>query len=787
MKRIALLVFVVVFASSCFGQWLERKVSVGDTIGFRLDGGIVVNPVSGNVYIESDPTQVFDPAAPAKVRRFDVKGSVVFCPPSGKGYVIGNPVVILDAVADTALGTTTIPFIPASLAYSTTSNRLYLGSPNDTDRLFVFDPDGDSVLATVAVGYQVTALLWDSAWNRLYVGTRSDSGLLKVLDCTADTLLGDVQLGLTEMSLLALGTASNKLYCAGVPDTSGGDAVIAVNTDSLKPIGGVPGLPLPVATAYNPTADRLYCLNSRRDSLFVVDCPGDTVRSRLALKLRALATSTLDGKVYVGQRDAGPVLVLDTGDAVVDSISVPIATSNNVGALAFSSARDEIYVALTDDFAFVIDAATDSISGLLDYIAYSPSQMVYNPAGSKLYLLCPAQDAVLGMDSTYATTAFVYRGVTNTDAIPVLDSSLNRLYVVDNDVLRVLDCNSDSMVRALVMYGINHPVPVLVPGLNKLYVFAGYGAGDSVYEYDCERDALRSLFHLSDAAPCAVYDSVSSRVFFACEDQPTVRVLDPISGSVVKTFDLGAGSTAGRMAVNPGLGRLYYSDQGLDRLFTIDVRTDSVTAVTRLPWDIDTLILNQRLNKLYLCSRDVPTVLAFDCREDSIVATIPADFHHAALMNDRNDKLYLRYGVVVYCRYDEVVTRLDSINQRCMAWDVADNRVFEADLHRLYVYRDDPSGVEERQFGSIGPMLAVLGNPARNVVNLRLQIPRGQTGSIMVHDAAGRLVHSSSGLRTQSYRVDLASMPAGVYFVSLEVGRTRATDEVVVERRSLPA
>jgi hypothetical protein len=117
-----------------------------------------------------------------------------------------------------------------------------------------------------------------------------------------------------------------------------------------------------------------------------------------------------------------------------------------------------------------------------------------------------------------------------------------------------------------------------------------------------------------------------------------------------------------------------------------------------------------------------------------------------------------------------------------MAWDLADNRVFEADLHRLYVYGDELSGVEEKPAGELGRLLTVLGNPARNAVRLRLRIPSGQTGTIAVHDAAGRLVHLSSGLRTQSYRLDLAPMPAGVYFVCLEVGRTRATDKVIVQR-----
>jgi DNA-binding beta-propeller fold protein YncE len=784
-KRFVLAVLMAV-ATCAIGQWLERSVVVGDTFGgLSLDGGIVVNPMSGNVYIEGDPTQVFDPATAEKVRPIEASGSVVFCPPSGKGYIIGDSVVILDAVADTVLGTTSLPFLPAALAYSRTSNRLYLGSSNERDQLLVFDPNGDSVLKTVEIGYPVTALLWDSSWNRLYVGTRSHAALLLVVDCTADTIAAVVQPGLREVSELALSTASHKLYCAGVLDTSTAEAVVVVSTDSLRPIGEVPGLLLPDAMAYSAFTDRLYCSGlAGGDSLLIVDCRGDTVRAQMEAYVEALAVNILNGKVYLGQGDPGPVLIVDTSDSVAGTIPVSTAANNNVGALTFRPDRNELYCAMASVFAYVIDASVDTISGVLDYSTFSPRQMVHNPAGNKLYLLCPSQDAVLVMDSACVTTARIYGGVINTYALPVLSPALNRLYVADYAALRVIDCNSDSLVRNFAMTGISHPVPVTVPDLNKLYVFAGSGAGDYVYAYDGLRDAVVQLFHLTDAVPCAVFDPRSNRVFFACEDAPSVRVLDPATNSVVKTFDLAGGSTKGRMAVNPELGRLYYTDQSPNRMFTIDVLADSVVGSESLPWDIDTLFLNRRLGKLYMCSRDEARVLVFDCNQGAIVDTITADFHYSALMNDRNDKLYLRYGAVVDCRYDSVVTMLEpgSVNPRCMAWNMIDNRVYQSSGNMLYVYRDDPSGVEEERPTEVGQLLTVLGNPARGAVRLKLQIPAGQQAALTVYDAVGRRVQSAICNLKSEMELDLRSMPAGVYFVCLEAGGSKATGKVIVQR-----
>jgi hypothetical protein len=79
-------------------------------------------------------------------------------------------------------------------------------------------------------------------------------------------------------------------------------------------------------------------------------------------------------------------------------------------------------------------------------------------------------------------------------------------------------------------------------------------------------------------------------------------------------------------------------------------------------------------------------------------------------------------------------------------------------------------------------LLTVLGNPARGAVRLKLQIPAGEQASLLVYDAAGRLVHSSFGLRTSSFRLDLRSMPAGVYFICLEAGGFKATGKVIVQR-----
>jgi len=728
-------------------QWLERQVVLGDTLGgISLTGGIVVNPISGNVYIESEPLQVFNPVTMEKLRGPGALGMVVFCPPSGKGYILGDSAVILDAATDTVIGVTALPRFPSVLAYNPVSNRLYLGSTS-RETLYVFDPDGDSVLHAVEIGADISSLLWDSAWNRLYVGTQSNS--LSVVDCTADTLLAQVQLGIAEVEELALSTASRKLYCAGYPDT----AVIIVSTDSLKTIGAVPGLTRPDIMVYCPSTDRLHCpLN---DTLYVIDCRSDTIRARLEAPVAALAVSTLSGRTYLGRSDSAQVLVVDTTDSVVGSI--PLSATGSVEELTFWPGRNELYgVTSPGDLAFIIDASVDTVAGAVSYAAYTPRQMVHNPAGNKLYLFCTAHDDVLVMDSTFGTPKHILGGAYNSDAQPVLNPALNRLYVADDDELRIIDCNTDSLVQVHDMYGINRAVPVMVPYLNKLYVFSGSGQADSVYVYDCFRDTLYSVLYLTDAVPSAVFDPRSNRVFFACEDAPTVRALDPETDSVVKTFDLVGGSYRGKMALNLDLGRLYYIDQSPDILFTIDVLTDSIISSESMPGNVDTMFLNRRLGKLYLCLRSQTLVL--DCRQNTIVDTIDVGFRYAGLMNDRNDKLYLRYGAVVDCRYDSVVAHLDSISARSMAWDAIDNRVFQATTSWLYVYRDDPYGVEDKPVGTYARRLPTI---IRGVLVLGAVGRRQNAGyRAELLDVSGRKV-----LDLNPGPNDVRALAPGVYFV----------------------
>ena len=79
--------------------------------------------------------------------------------------------------------------------------------------------------------------------------------------------------------------------------------------------------------------------------------------------------------------------------------------------------------------------------------------------------------------------------------------------------------------------------------------------------------------------------------------------------------------------------------------------------------------------------------------------------------------------------------------------------------------------------------LAISPNPlASGFVMVRFSSPLRSPVTLAIYNAAGRLVHSSFGIRTSSFRLDLRSMPAGVYLVKLSSEGFASSQKLVVQR-----
>jgi hypothetical protein len=81
-------------------------------------------------------------------------------------------------------------------------------------------------------------------------------------------------------------------------------------------------------------------------------------------------------------------------------------------------------------------------------------------------------------------------------------------------------------------------------------------------------------------------------------------------------------------------------------------------------------------------------------------------------------------------------------------------------------------------------MLSAFPNPFSGTTTIRLSqlATRNPQLTLRVYDASGRLVQSPCVISTSSFRIDLRSMPAGVYFARLTNPNRTATLKLILQR-----
>ncbi|MBN2465447.1 T9SS type A sorting domain-containing protein [candidate division WOR-3 bacterium] len=110
-----------------------------------------------------------------------------------------------------------------------------------------------------------------------------------------------------------------------------------------------------------------------------------------------------------------------------------------------------------------------------------------------------------------------------------------------------------------------------------------------------------------------------------------------------------------------------------------------------------------------------------------------------------------------------------------------------ADFYLIKTDADGRVAIEEPSASR--PRLSTLGltckpNPCRGAtrVSFQPQAPSSKPVTLRVYDSQGRLVHSEPARRTSSFPLDLHSLPAGAYFLRLDIGSAHASTRVVKQK-----
>lgn len=378
---------------------------------------------------------------------------------------------------------------------------------------------------------------------------------------------------------------------------------------------------------------------------------------------------------------------------------------------------------------------------------------------------------------------------------PVLNPGLNRLYLADSGRLWVIDCNADTLIGERRLEGLRYAfTALLVPPLAKLYI-CPRSSPYQVYVYDCLRDTVTGFIPVQSSVGSAVYHPWSNRIYLSVYADSSLWIIDPTGDTVVQKLMAGRRYRGNRLFAHPNNGRIYHAiNTSTERLYTIDVRSNTVTDSVEIYDDADTIFWYPGANKLYLCNRSYAgNIKVFDCNTGKVEETLELPCAYAGALNQASERLLLgdTNGIVVLdCRSDEVIGRLSgSYSPRFSAVDMIDHRVFFAARSNWLAVYQDYLGIAERLTGQGQFRFQIANNPARGTANFICQIPVGKKATFSVYDVLGRVVTRQQilgadrlmQLQWDGTNIQGKRVAAGIYFAYLEIGNQSTILKVVLE------
>ncbi len=263
---------------------------------------------------------------------------------------------------------------------ATKANKVYFGNMT---RGTVYSLDCSSgAIKTFGVGAPTKVLSYDSLDNKVYCGY--PDGKVYVIDCAADSIVAVIRAGWGSDWLsynLSYNPLRNRMYCA--------DSyrflllVIDCLTDSIiayRPLGYTNG---PYSLVYNPQRDEILCARHEYpyDEVEVIDCSTNRIVDTVTCSTTCMMYLPGLGKLYLaGYRP--PTVVLD---AATDSLVTTL--SDVTGDVAcFNQTENKVYTCWMtwDSRVTVIDAVADSVIGRIGIL--SPHRPAYDDLNGKVYV-----------------------------------------------------------------------------------------------------------------------------------------------------------------------------------------------------------------------------------------------------------------------------------------------------------------------------------------------------------------------------------------------------------------
>ncbi len=494
-----------------------------------------------------------------------------------------------------------------------------------------------------------------------------------------------------------------------------GGAVYVVDAEARTRVAKLPcGYVYAVCT--NTRQNKVYAADCVGNQVFVISCATNQVVATVptGAKPLALCYNSTDDKVYAVNYDGGDLTVIDCSS---DSAIKTIHLGEGKASLGYNPASNRIFCAGHDTLK-VIDGASDSVVAVFARMWYEP--LVVNAVANKVY----ANAHGVGTLVLDGTTGVVLDSLEAGGTLMCLNSRTQKLYNCDRQILevRVFDCTADTLVarlrfirlmdvfsiacdtatnkvyatwdslrfdRLVVIDGVADTVAAWIPGPYRGELLVSSKRG-RVYStdppwlglavFDTGTDSLLRTITIGGGSTKMCYDTIDDKVYYVS--------YSTILGEV-GAIDAATNQPVGHIQVGPHpqdiiwhapTDRVYCSGGNIT---VIDPTADTVTKV--LPVNSGLLCSAPRLNKVY--AEAVSKIAVIDCRNDSIVKTIPIPIEPMWSMcyvsAASYDKLYVGgYGevAIIDCIGDTLIRSYPFTWSRLVA---------SPDGKRVYCWRPD--------------------------------------------------------------------------------------------------
>ena len=468
-----------------------------------------------------------------------------------------------------------------------------------------------------------TCLTTDTSERYVYIGDAT--GAVYVVDAEARTRVAKVPC--IYVSAVCTNTRQNRVYAADY----GGNRVLAISCATNQVVAIIPmgAAGLPTALCYNSNDNKMYVAGDGGD-LTVIDCSSDsTVKTtRLGEGQASLCYNPASNRVFCAAYDT--LLVIDgASDSVVAVYAGAWWRPMTVNAVA-----NKVYLG-----SLVLDGTTGMV---LDTLEAGGSLMCLNSRAQKLYKMDEQVRHLSVFDCTADTLVARLRfsGQMNVFSI-ACDTATGKVYATcdwnHGDVLVVIDGVADTI--AVKVAGPHHGELLVSSKRGRMYSTDLLAL--ALVVFDTGTDSLLRTITIGGGSTQMCYDTIDDKVYYVSYSN--------ILGEV-GAVDAATTQPVGHVQVGPHpqdiiwhapTNRVYCSGGNIT---VIDPTADTVTKV--LPVNSGLLCSAPRLNKVY--AEAVSKVAVIDCRNDSVVKTIPVPIEPMwSICYVAYDKLYIGgYGQV---------------------------------------------------------------------------------------------------------------------------------------------